>query len=71
MQYLLLLHGNIGCVNAPELYVIRSLPLSFLCIALLESECKYNSPEWYMDLCVLSELLEILRFLAEIIFYCK
>jgi len=62
MQYLFLLHGNSGCVNAPEYYVIRTLPLSFLCIALLASECKYSIPEWYMDLCVLSALLKILRF---------
>jgi hypothetical protein len=62
MQYLLLLHGNSGYVNAPQCYVIRTLSLLFLCIALVAEECKYNSPEWYMDLCVLSALLEILRF---------
>jgi len=62
MQYLLLLHLSSGYVNAPQCYVIRTLPVLFLYIAVLAEEGKYNSPECYMYLCILSALLEILRF---------
>jgi hypothetical protein len=64
MQYLLLLHGSSGYVNALQCYVMHALRLLFICIAMIAEECKYNSPERCIDLCIglQSALLDILRF---------
>jgi len=44
MQYLLLFHYNVGCTNAPECYVIRTLPVLLAYVSIL----KCISFMWYL-----------------------